>query len=76
MKRIFSIILIMGLVVASMTACTGEKDAFSSSKPISVISREDGSGTRVAFTEIFQIVEKDKDGNSKDMTTKEAIIAR
>lgn len=41
---------------------------------IIVVSREDGSGTRGAFIELFSIEEKDKNGNRKDYTTKEAII--
>lgn len=41
---------------------------------ISVISREDGSGTRGAFVELFGIEEKDSDGNKIDRTTVEATI--
>ena len=41
---------------------------------ISVVSREDGSGTRGAFTELFGILEEDADGNEVDMTTQEATI--
>ncbi len=42
---------------------------------ISVISREDGSGTRGAFIELVGIEEKDDNGNKTDRTTKEATIA-
>ncbi|MBQ6933994.1 MAG: substrate-binding domain-containing protein [Clostridia bacterium] len=42
---------------------------------ITVISREDGSGTRGAFIELFGIEEKDAQGNKTDKTTEEAIIA-
>lgn len=41
---------------------------------ISVISREDGSGTRGAFTELFGIQQVDQEGNKVDMTTREATI--
>lgn len=41
---------------------------------ISVVSREDGSGTRGAFIELFGIQEEDGDGNKVDMTTQEATI--
>lgn len=41
---------------------------------IAVISREDGSGTRGAFTEITGILEKDDQGNETDKTTPEAIV--
>lgn len=42
---------------------------------ISVVSREDGSGTRGAFIELFGVQDKDADGNKVDNTTDEAIIA-
>lgn len=42
---------------------------------ISVVSREDGSGTRGAFVELTGVEEKDADGNKIDHTTTDAIIA-
>lgn len=42
--------------------------------PISVISREDGSGTRGAFIELFGIEEKNEAGEKEDMTTEDAQI--
>lgn len=42
---------------------------------ITVISREDGSGTRGAFIELTGVEEKDADGNKIDRTTDEAVIA-
>lgn len=36
---------------------------------ITPVSREDGSGTRGAFVELFGIQEKDENGNKMDMTT-------
>lgn len=42
-------------------------------RDISVVSREDGSGTRGAFTELFGI-EEEVDGEKVDMTTEEASI--
>ena len=41
---------------------------------ITVISREDGSGTRGAFIELFGIEEKDDSGNKVDKTTDSAAI--
>lgn len=41
---------------------------------ISVISREEGSGTRTAFIELFGVEEKDASGNKVDHTTEEANI--
>ena len=40
---------------------------------ITVVSREDGSGTRGAFVELFGI-EEEKDGEKVDMTTDEASV--
>ena len=42
--------------------------------PITVVSREDGSGTRGAFIELFGVEEKDESGEKVDNTTEEAII--
>jgi len=39
---------------------------------ISVISREDGSGTRGAFIELFGIEQKDEEGKKVDYTTDNA----
>lgn len=43
-------------------------------EPISVYSREDGSGTRGAFIELFGLEEKDAGGNKVDMTTDAAAV--
>lgn len=50
-------------------AASGSGDA-----AISVVSREDGSGTRGAFVELFGIEEEDKDGNKVDLTTESAAV--
>ena len=39
---------------------------FDASEYVNVLSREDGSGTRGAFIELFGIEEKDADGNKVD----------
>ena len=49
--------------------------AFDGAQDIGVVSREDGSGTRGAFIELFGIEVRNADGTRKDMTTKEAVIA-
>lgn len=83
-KKILSTLSAMA-VVASLAACGGSQSneapadknasAFDKSKPITVVSREDGSGTRGAFIELFGIEKKDDAGNKVDLTTEEAIIA-
>ena len=59
-----------------MTETTSDmmSDGFDTSSDITVVSREDGSGTRGAFIELFG-VEQEKDGEKMDMTTEEAVIA-
>lgn len=49
---------------------------FDATRMINVITREDGSGTRGAFVELFGIEEKGDDGTKTDRTTKEAAVAR
>lgn len=53
----------------------GNKSSFKADSAINVISREDGSGTRGAFIELFGIEEKGADGSKVDKTTKSAVIA-
>lgn len=47
---------------------------FDTAEYVSVYSREDGSGTRGAFIELFGIEEKDESGEKIDNTTVEAVI--
>lgn len=47
----------------------------SASGPISVVSREEGSGTRGAFVELTGVEDKESDGTKKDLTTDSAVIA-
>ena len=74
MKKTASVLCAI-LLLASLFGCNNSA-AFDTSKLISVVSREDGSGTRGAFIELFGIEVKGDDGSKKDMTTKEAIIAK
>ena len=50
------------------------KEAPAAEGPITVVSREDGSGTRGAFIELFGIQVKDESGEKVDMTTEDAEI--
>lgn len=50
------------------------KSNFDETELISVYSREDGSGTRGAFIELFGVEQKDENGEKVDYTTEEAII--
>lgn len=64
MKKILAMIL-AAILMLSAAALAEE---------INVISREDGSGTRGAFIELFGIEQKDADGNKVDYTTDDADI--
>ncbi|MGI6498837.1 MAG: substrate-binding domain-containing protein [Oscillospiraceae bacterium] len=57
------------LMATGLAACGSGPFQFDSSKPVSVISREDGSGTRGAFIELFRVEEEDASGNKIDQTT-------
>ena len=63
MKKIISLILTAGLLTMALTGC-GNKGG----DAISVLTREEGSGTRGAFIELFGIEQKDADGNKTDKT--------
>ena len=71
--------LAVATVAASslLTGCGGsssnDKKA-ASDENITAVSREDGSGTRGAFIELFGIEEKQSDGTKVDMTTTDAQI--
>ena len=58
------------MVVFSGCGNTGGGTDVAGNDTISVISREDGSGTRGAFIELFGIEEKDAEGNKVDKTVK------
>ena len=55
-------------------AAESSTDASDFSGNITVLSREDGSGTRGAFIELFGIEVKNADGEKEDMTTVDATI--
>ena len=77
MKKIITLSLLFTLAVSMFAGCAAvNTSGFNSAKDIIVVSREDGSGTRGAFIELFGIEQKNADGTRKDLTTKEAIIAR
>ena len=67
-----AVMALAAVMAAGMAVPTMAADV--SSDPITVVSREDGSGTRGAFIELFGVEEKDADGNKVDNTTEEAEI--
>ena len=71
MKKV-AVMALAAVMATGMAVPTMAADL--SSDPITVVSREDGSGTRGAFIELFGVEEKDADGNKIDNTTEEAEI--
>ena len=69
LKKAIIGILASAMLMGAMTGC-----GKAASDDITVISREDGSGTRGAFIELFGIEEKDADGNKIDKTITTADI--
>ena len=61
-------------ITAMMTASIGMTAMAAAEGDIVICSREDGSGTRGAFIELFGVEEKDADGNKIDNTTEAAKI--
>ncbi len=57
MKKIISILMTVTMS-ASLFTGRGSDKSFNASKDITIVSREDGSGTRGAFVELFGIEEK------------------
>lgn len=84
MKKTLCLLLTGLLTIGALTGCgnsdttdktsnteeTGSNSGFDTESEITVVSREDGSGTRGAFIELFGVEEDDVDN-----TTDEAIIA-
>ena len=66
--------MIIGAILISSTMGVFAAPKFNSKKSISVLSREDGSGTRGAFIELVSIEKKDASGKKVDYTTDEAAI--
>lgn len=65
MKKIMAIAMVAAMTLGALTGC-GNSEADGKSEAITVVSREDGSGTRGAFTELLGIAEDDVD-NTTDM---------
>lgn len=67
-----AVAMTMSMVACGNSGSEGETK-FDSSYDISVITREEGSGTRSAFIELVGIEQKDESGEKVDYTTEEAI---
>lgn len=87
MKKFIAVLATVGMVAALAAGCGSGDDAsadkgtktgcassdWDSSNDITIVSREDGSGTRGAFVELFGI-QQEVDGEKVDMTTVDAQV--
>lgn len=71
-RRLFTCIGMLCLSATLLIGCSNK--GFTNTGDISPVSREGGSGTRSAFTDLFHLMEKSDNGNKMDITTEEAII--
>ena len=89
MKKIAAAVMMVSMVAETAVGCgssngtdtkgadANQSDATSDwdeTSDVTIVSREDGSGTRGAFIELFGIEEKQDDGTKVDMTTTDAQI--
>lgn len=87
MKKTLGMLLAGIMLMSTLTGCGSSSDAnqeaaaqgaensATMSGMITVVSREDGSGTRGAFVELTGVEEKNAEGKKVDNTTEEAVIA-
>ena len=71
MKKMMGILLSMVMLCGLSAGAVAE---FDYAQEITVVSREEGSGTRGAFVELLGVENKDESGNKVDYTTEEAVI--
>ena len=71
-KKLVGIAVSACVIFSAFTSCTEEK--WNKNSSINVLSREDGSGTRGAFIELFGVEKKNAQGKKVDYTTDEASI--
>ena len=88
LRKLLTLTLAVVMTTAVFTGCGSDKSSgenagtegteavseWDATNDITVVSREDGSGTRGAFIELFGIEQKDAEGKKVDYTTVEATI--
>ncbi len=77
-KKYLPFVLAGALALSVITGCGGGSEegsaGFDETREINVLTREDGSGTRGAFTELFGIERKNEAGEKVDYTTDTAAV--
>lgn len=74
MKKSIAVLIAAVIAVAAVFAACSNTDGDAKGAQIHAITREDGSGTRSAFIELFGIEEKNADGEKEDKTISTAEI--
>ncbi len=77
LKKVLALAATVVMAMSVIVGCGSNDDvqeeaSFDPSYDISVLTREEGSGTRGAFIELFGIEQKDENGDKVDYTTEEA----
>ncbi len=76
-KKLIISAMAAAMVLTAFAGCSGESDeGFKNSEAIGVVTREDGSGTRGAFIELFGIEQENASGEKEDMTITSAIVTK
>ena len=75
-KLLSSLSVLGAAALVGLSACgsTANGDSEAGLGQINVVTREDGSGTRGAFIELFGLEEENSDGEKVDLTTQNAIV--
>ena len=77
-KKYLAFALVSVLMLSALTGCGnkngGDSGKFDMSREINVLTREDGSGTRGAFIELFGIEQKNEAGEKIDYTADTAAV--
>lgn len=75
-RRVLAMLACGVLTAGLLTGCGGSSSdtAGADDAEITVVSREDGSGTRGDFVELFGVQDEDDKGEKTDMTTEDATI--
>lgn len=75
-KKLATAVLLVATSFSFFSACTSSdsEKTFEPSKEIGVITREEGSGTRGAFIELFGVEEKNKNGENIDRMSETAAV--
>jgi phosphate transport system substrate-binding protein len=75
MNKVLILILTVATFITLSAGCTNTVNTANNEHEITVISREEGSGTRGAFIELFEIEVENAEGEKVDMTTDDAEIS-